>query len=115
MGNPRYKNGNLRRKNRQRLKLMGGDCGICKGRFGPIRYVDPSDHRHPFSFVVDEIIPVSKYWLGGYRSASEAAADFNNLQPAHYICNLMKSNKTSAEHEKTQPLVRKKDPPGGEW
>lgn len=88
--NPRYKNGSLRRKHRQRFKAMGLPCHIC-GK--PIRYEEPSDSKHPFSFVIDEIIPVSKYWLGGYGSAEEAAQDWQNVAPAHYICNQIKSNK----------------------
>ena len=55
MSNPRYANGALRRANRARLRAMGGECGICHGRFGPIHYDEPSDAQHPLSFVVDEI------------------------------------------------------------
>ena len=54
--NPRYANGSLRRKMRARLKAMGLPCHIC-GR--PIHYDEPSDAKHPLSFVVDEIIPVT--------------------------------------------------------
>lgn len=36
MTNPRYANGQLRRKLRARLRAMGGECGICHGRLGPI-------------------------------------------------------------------------------
>ena len=57
MGNPRYANGQLRRRHRARLRAMGGECGICHGRFGPIHYDEPSDAQHPLSFVVDEIKP----------------------------------------------------------
>ena len=53
MGNPRYANGQLRRKHRARLRAMGCECGICHGRFGPIHYDEPSDAQHPLSFVVD--------------------------------------------------------------
>lgn len=91
--NARYANGNLRRKHRARLKAMGCECGICHGRFGAIHYDEPSDAQHPLSFVVDEIKPISKYYLFGYSSAREAAEDWNNLQAAHYICNSKKSNK----------------------
>lgn len=72
---------------------MGCECGICKGKLGPIHYEEPSNHNYPLSFVVDEIIPISKYYIGNYKSPREAAEDFNNLQAAHYICNSMKSNK----------------------
>lgn len=91
--NCRYANGNLRRKNRARLKAMGCECGICKGRLGPIHYDEPSDSKHPLSFVIDEIHPVSRYKEFGYKSAREAAEDWNNLQAAHYYCNAIKSNK----------------------
>ena len=91
--NPRYKNGNLRRKHRARLKAMGGPCGICKGRLGEIHYDEPSDSQHPLSFVVDEIVPVSRWREFGYGSPEEAANDWGNLQAAHYCCNQAKSNK----------------------
>ena len=92
-GNPRYKNGNLRRKYRARLKAMGGPCGICQGRLGEIHYDEPSNWKYPLSFVVDEIIPVSKWREYGYESPEAAAQDWNNLQAAHWCCNQAKSNK----------------------
>ena len=94
MNNPRSKNGTLRRKYRARLKAMGLPCYLC-GR--PIHYDEPSDYKHPFSFVVDEDIPVSRWREFGYSSPEEVAQDFNNLRCAHYICNQQKSNRTSAE------------------
>ena len=93
-GNPRYANGNLRRKYRARFKAMGAPCGICGGRFGPIRYDEPSDSKHPLSFVIDEIKPVSKWRQYGYDSPEACAKDWNNLQAAHYCCNAAKSNRT---------------------
>ena len=92
--NPRYANGALRRKYRARLKAMGGECGICHGRLGPIHYDEPSDAAHPLSFVIDEIKPVSKWRQFGYASPRAAAEDWGNLQPAHYFCNAQKGNKT---------------------
>ena len=92
-GNPRYANGNLRRKYRARLKAQGGPCGICRGRLGPIHYDEPSDAQHPLSFVIDEIIPVSRWKEYGYESPEAVARDWNNLQAAHYCCNAAKSNK----------------------
>ena len=92
-GNPRYKNGNLRRKHRARFKAMQAPCGICRGKLGPIHYDEPSDSNHPFSFVIDEIKPVSKWRVYGYGSPEEAAQDWNNLQAAHWCCNAAKSNK----------------------
>ena len=97
MSNVRYSNGNLRRKHRARLKAMGGPCGICRGRLGPIHYDEPSDSKHPLSFVIDEIRPVSRWKEFGYESARAAVQDWNNLQPAHYCCNAAKSNKTAQE------------------
>lgn len=93
-GNPRYANGALRRKYRARLRAMGGECGICHGRLGPIHYEEPSDAAHPLSFVIDEIKPVSKWRQFGYASPRAAAEDWGNLQPAHYFCNAQKGNKT---------------------
>ena len=93
MSNPRYSNGNLRRKYRARFKAMDAPCGICKGRFGPIHYDEPSDHNHPLSFVIDEIKPISKYKEFGYPSREAAAKDWNNLQAAHYCCNAAKGDK----------------------
>lgn len=59
--NPRYHNGTLRRKHRARFRAMDAPCGICKGRLGAIHYDEPSDSKHPLSFVIDEIKPVSKW------------------------------------------------------
>ena len=93
MSNPRYRNGNLRRKYRARFRAMDAPCGICKGRFGPIHYDEPSDHEHPLSFVIDEIKPISKYKEFGYESREAAAMDWNNLQAAHFCCNAAKADK----------------------
>ena len=60
MSNPRYANGALRRANRARLRAMGGECGICHGRFGPIHYDEPSDAQH----VRDGDIWVQEYLTG---------------------------------------------------
>ena len=90
--NPRYTNGALRRKNRARFKAMGLPCHIC-GK--PINYDEPSDYKHPLSFVIDEIKPVSRWQEYGYASPRQAAEDWNNLAPAHYICNAAKGNKTA--------------------
>ena len=93
--NPRYQNGNLRRKHRARFKSMHAPCGICKVRLGPIHYDEPSDSKHPLSFVIDEIRPVSKWKQFGYDSPAAAAQDWDNLQAAHWICNAKKSNKVN--------------------
>jgi 5-methylcytosine-specific restriction endonuclease McrA len=100
MKNERYANGSLRRKHRARFKAMDAPCGICKGKYGPIHYDEPSDHNHPLSFVIDEIIPISRALEFGYSSKREAAEDWNNLQAAHYWCNAQKSNKLPNEQRK---------------
>lgn len=105
--NPRSANGALRRRNRARLRAMGCECGICKGRLGPIHYDEPSDAAHPLSFVVDEIKPVSKWRQFGYSSARAAAEDWDNLQAAHYFCNAQKSNKTGDFWLKTGQKLQK--------
>ena len=112
MSNPRYANGNLRRKHRARLKAMGAECGICRGRFGPIHYDEPADSLHPMSFVIDEIRPVSRWKEFGYGSAREAAEDWSNLQAAHYACNAAKSNKINFSFDNKKGLKNISD---GDW
>ena len=110
--NPRYANGNLRRKLRARLKAEGAPCGICKGSLGPIHYDEPSDAQHPLSFVVDEIYPVSRWQEFGYSSPQAAAQDYSNLQAAHYCCNQVKGNKLYIKPK----VIRPKDiEPDGDW
>lgn len=82
---------------------MAAPCGICGGTLGPIRYDQPSDAKHPLSFVIDEIKPISKYKLYGYDSREAAAQDWNNLQAAHYACNAAKSDRQTP---KKQPISR---------
>lgn len=108
--NPRYSNGNLRRKNRARIKALGLPCHIC-GQ--PINYDEPSDSKHPLSFVIDEVIPVSRWKEFGYPSKRAVAEDFNNLAPAHYACNLMKSNKLPGEG--VMRAVKLNNISDGEW
>ena len=113
--NPRYANGNQRRKLRARLKAEGGPCGICKGALGPIHYDEPSDAKHPLSFVVDEILPVSRWKEFGYSSAKAAALDFGNLQAAHYCCNQAKGNKLSLSAKKQTQKIKKDIVSDGDW
>ena len=94
MNNPRYKNGNKRRKMRARFKAMGLPCAIC-GR--PIHYDEPSDSKHPLSFVIDEIYPVSRYREFGFLTPTHAATDPDNVQPVHWVCNARKGAKTMRE------------------
>lgn len=107
--NPRHKNGNLRRKHRDRLKAMGLPCHIC-GR--PIHYDEPSDAKHPWSFVIDEVKPVSKWREFGYDSPEAVAQDWNNLAPAHWICNAKKSDKVEIS---TRQIIKKINIADGEW
>ena len=110
--NPRYHNGTLRRKFRAKFKAMQSPCGICKGKFGDIKYDEPSDSNHPLSFVIDEIIPVSRWKEYGYDSPQAVCDDWSNLQAAHYACNAAKSNKiinTPCQIEKKINI------PDGEW
>ncbi|SDZ88245.1 hypothetical protein SAMN02745687_00928 [Lachnospiraceae bacterium NK3A20] len=95
------------------MKAAGCECGICKGRLGPIHYDEPSDAQHPLSFVIDEIKPVSRWKEFGYHSAREAAEDWDNLEPAHYCCNAAKSNKVGKEQERVIPRVHINQTSGG--
>lgn len=113
--NPRTTNGNRRRKHRARFKAMNAPCGICKGRLGAIHYDEPSDAKHPLSFVIDEIIPVSRWKEFGYGSPEEVAKDWGNLQAAHYYCNAMKRDKTPGEMAKPRTRLRTKNASDGEW
>ena len=98
--NPRYSNGNYRRKMRARFKAQGAECGICKGRLGPIHYDEPSDAKHPLSFVIDEIRPVSKWKQFGYDSPQAACLDATNLRAAHWCCNARRGNRTEENNKK---------------
>jgi 5-methylcytosine-specific restriction endonuclease McrA len=91
--NPRYKNGNARRRLRARVKAEGRACGIC-GK--PIDYTLPAGH--PMSYELDEIIPIS---LGG------SPIEYNNVQPAHRRCNQLKSNKIIRQGQ----IIDKKNQP----
>lgn len=106
--NPRRHNSNFRRKVRNRFKAMDAPCGICKGRFGPIRYDQKSCPENPLSLCIDEIIPVSKWKQYGYASPYAVCMDMNNLQASHYCCNAAKSDKVSAvitRRINTSPVV----------
>lgn len=113
MTNPRYANGNLRRKHRARFKAMDAPCGICGGKLGPIHYDEPSDHEHPLSFVIDEKIPVSRWKEFGYDSREAVARDWNNLQAAHWCCNAAKGARLPNDKKviKIQAPIQK----DGEW
>lgn len=111
--NPRYANGSLRRKYRARFKAMNAPCGICHGRLGEIHYDEPSDSKHPLSFVIDEKLPISRWKEFGYPSPRAAAEDWDNVQAAHWCCNQAKSN-----HLPTDPgvvRIKKENCSDGEW
>lgn len=110
--NPRNRNGNTRRKHRERFRAMNAPCGICGGRLGAIHYDEPSDAAHPLSFVIDEIHPVSKWRMYGYDSPEACARDWNNLQAAHYCCNAAKSNKT---HMPVIRVLKRVEASDGSW
>lgn len=87
--NPRRANGARRDALRKRVASWGLPCWLCNR---PIDYslttwVDPKDgriKRHPMSFELDEVVPVSR---GG------DPLDINNVRPAHRICNQKRGNK----------------------
>lgn len=108
--NPRFQNGNLRRKHRARFKAMGLPCALCGGA---IHYDEPSNAQHPMSFVIDEIHPVSKWKQYGYSSPAAAANDWNNLQAAHWFCNAKKGNKVGFSIAVTQDVVNQIS--DGDW
>lgn len=111
--NPRYSNGNFRRKMRARFKAMGAPCHICGGRLGEIHYDEPSDHLHPLSFVIDEKLPVSRWKEFGYPSPEAVCMDINNLGAAHYCCNQAKSNKLPTDRKCIN--IRTKTVQDGDW
>lgn len=88
MGNPRTSNGNARRKLRLWLKSQGRSCWICRafGRPADIDYSLPPGH--PWSFEVDELVPISK---GG------SPFDRTNVDAAHRACNQWRGNKSVAQ------------------
>lgn len=86
--NPRYARGSARTKLRNRLRAEGRGCWICRafGRPDAIDYSLPA--RHPRSFEVDEIIPISK---GG------SPIDYGNVDATHRECNNWRGNRSVAE------------------
>jgi hypothetical protein len=97
MSNPRTKNGNERRKLRAWLKAQGRPCWICRafGRPGDIDYSLPPGH--PYSFEVDELVPVSRFAEGGYSSPTACSLDRRNVDATHRCCNEWRGNKSVDE------------------
>ena len=90
MGNPRRVNGYKRDMLRKRVAAMGLPCALCGQPidYTLTTYIDPKDgkrKRHPLSYELDEIVPISK---GGSH------VDPDNVQPTHRICNQKRGNKT---------------------
>ena len=87
--NLRRANGYRRDMLRKRVASLGLPCSLC-GRpidYSLTTYVDPKDgkrKRHPMSYELDEIVPVS---MGG------SPTDPDNVQPTHRICNQRRGNK----------------------
>lgn len=86
--NPRYANGSARRKLRSWLRSQRRPCWICRafGLQGVIDYDLPA--RHPYSFEVDELVPISR---GG------SPLDRNNVDATHRVCNQWRGNKSVEE------------------
>ena len=86
--NPRYANYQKRVNVRRWLRSQGRPCWICQA-FGKSGYIDYSlPAGHPFSFEVDELVPISK---GGSPTAR------SNLAATHRCCNQWRSNKSVDE------------------
>ena len=86
--NPRYADYQGRVNLRRWLRAQGRPCWICRafGRTGTIDYSLPA--RHPLSFEVDELVPVSK---GGSPTSR------SNVDAAHRCCNQWRGNRSVEE------------------
>lgn len=84
-GNPR--NGRRYRRLVAQLKALGAPCARCGHN------IDPNlDARHPMSFTLDHIVPLSK---GG------SLLDPANARPMHRRCNSARGNRTAPQPLKT--------------
>lgn len=100
--NPRRRSSTARNAILQYVRnraASGEPCAICGQPIdvhAPQWYVDPRDgkrKRAPWSCECDEIVPVSRWFEGGYPSPEACALDRNNVQPVHRICNQRRGNK----------------------
>lgn len=103
--NPRRANSTARNALRRHVASQGLPCHIC-GR--PIDYSLPAGH--PMSFELDELVPVSRYWLGGYATPQQAALDPSNVAPAHRECNRRRGNRMPQDAKPAEPF-----PTSGGW
>ena len=86
--NPRRSNGTKRTNLRRWLRSQGRPCWICRA-FGKSGYIDYSlPAGHPYSFEVDELVPVSR----GGSPTSRA-----NVDATHRCCNQWRSNRSVEE------------------
>lgn len=83
---------------RARVRALGGPCHICGL---PIDYSLPA--RHPMSYELDELVPVSK---GG------DPASLANCRPAHRCCNQWRSDRSMAAVESVRAEARRRF---GQW
>lgn len=88
--NPRRRSG--RDRLWRRVRALGEPCWICGL---PIPLDMPA--RHPLSFELDELLPVSK---GG------SPVDPDNVAGAHRCCNLWRAAKSAAHVGRVRSLVR---------
>lgn len=95
--NPRQRNRSRRIANGNRLRAEGRPCWICEA-FGRPSFIDYRlPPGQPGSFEIDELVPVSRYWLGGYPGPEACANDYANLAAAHRRCNQWRGNRSVAE------------------
>ena len=97
---PRWANGNARRKAAKRFAAMNAPCALCGGRRGDIHYDEPRDYLHPLSLAIDEIKPVARWAEFGYESARACACDASNWQATHYVCNAEAGDKRKQKRVK---------------
>ena len=86
---PRRRNAALRDRLRARMRAQGLPCGICHRA---IDYTLPAGD--PMSYELDERIPVAR---GG------DPYDWDNLQPAHRICNERKGARLAKPRARDLP------------
>lgn len=90
--NPRRQNGAARARIKARLIAEAGGAPVCHLCGQPIDVRLPAGH--PYSFEIDEVIPVSK---GG------SPFDYGNCAPAHRLCNGRRGNRSMRELASRSP------------